>query len=175
MNYTPIRLIFIFFTLFSISCKVQKTVPIARTECDSLFFDLDSGSINSVSPLLSQMEIREWFTCYTRVVPEGAYKDCGGGIFYEKHGFFYNTYQDYVEADSSFKGNLSISIMGKSKMEVENLIGLPLEFSGKEVPSHVSLYPRIYGCLGIKYNKNGKVSSVNAYTVECDRVLICDR
>jgi hypothetical protein len=157
-----------------IGCKVHqsKLIPIPKTECDSLFFDLDEGKINGVSPSLSQSEIKEWFPCYTNVIPDGSSQDCGGGVLYRNHDFYYYTYFDYVEVRTKFKGKMTNDLLGKSREEVRKLLGEPFDTKGKEGFSDTDLFSKEYGCLRVSYSLN-MVSSVAAHYNDCDVVILC--
>ncbi len=144
----------------------------AHTECDSLYFDLDTGMINSVSPSLPPMDIKEWFTCYTKEVPEGASHSCGGGILYEKHGFYYYTYFDVVEVDTLFKGKMTGDLMNSAKEKVYATIGQPLILETTRNPD-IDFFNRKFGCLVVRYH-NGKVFKVSAHNQDCNFTVVCD-
>jgi hypothetical protein len=172
--FTSLVLLILPFSLIFSGCKVQpKPSPIAKTECDSLFFDLEEGNINGVSPMLSQEEIREWFPCFSNASPDGSSSDCGGGVFYKNHDFYYYTYFNYVEVKSKFKGKMTYDLMGKPREEVRKLLGELYNTQNKEGFSDTDLFPREYGCLRVKYSSN-TVASVAAHYNECEAVNLCD-
>ena len=166
--------IFCFIVFLVWSCKLsQRTTPLVHTECDSLYFDLDTGMINAVSPMLSQMDIKEWFTCYTSWTPDGSSKDCGGAVFYNNHGFNYYTFQNYVEVTTKFKGKLSQPLLGISKAQLRTLYQDPkLTAFQKEEYADFDFFQVSYGCLGVKY-ENDTVKKVSAHFTPCENVLIC--
>jgi hypothetical protein len=160
-------------SLVFLGCKVQpKPTSIPQTECDSLFFDLEEGKINAVSPMLSQGELKEWFPCYSGTTPDGASQDCGGGVFYKNHDFYYYTYFDYVEVRSRFKGKMTYELIGKTKEEVRKLLGTPVDTKNKEGFSDIDLFTKEYGCLRVNYTNN-TVVIVAAHYNECEAVNLC--
>jgi hypothetical protein len=176
MNFFTFRsLLMLSLAIATIGCKVAQPqlTQIPKTECDSLFFDLAEGKINGVSPSLSQNDLREWFPCYTSVIADGSPQDCGGGVLYRNHDFYYYTYFDYVEVRSKFKGKMTNDLLGKSREEVRILFGEPFDVKNKEGFSDTDLFPKEYGCLRVKYSSN-KVIAVAAHYNDCDVVSLCD-
>jgi hypothetical protein len=164
--------LFLFSILFS--CKLsQKTTSMPHTECDSLFFDLDTGMINAVSPRLSQADIKEWFTCYTGSTPDGASENCGGGVFYKRHGFSYYTYFNYVEVSKEFKGRLSSPLLGAARNAVRQWYPETetTSYQQKEY-SDFDFIPKAFGCLRIEY-ANDTVVRVSAHFTLCESVDVC--
>jgi hypothetical protein len=166
-------LLTLFPAFFLFHCRtMQKTTPIARTECDSLFFDLGTGMINSVSPMLPQGDIKEWFGCYTAIIPEGASTECGGGVIYNKHGFSYYTYFDYVEVRSNFTGKVTGDLLRNSRDSAKSAFGLPVKTKFQELYPEIDFYATSYGCLTFEYSE-GKAVKIGAHYNECENVEVC--
>ena len=166
----------IFFTLLSCiiySCKIQKKITrIAQTECDSLYFDLNIGMINSVSPRLQQSEIREWFTCYTSIIPDGDNSNCGGGIIYANHSFIYYTFANFVEINKNFKGKISSPLMGIPRNEAFHATGAQMEFFQRPEYPENDFFLTDYGCLRLDY-KSDTVVAISAHLSHCENVDVC--
>jgi hypothetical protein len=165
-------ILLLFVILFS--CKLnQRTTPIAHTECDSLFFDLDTGMINSVSPMLPPIDIKEWFTCYTGSTPDGASTNCGGGVFYANHGFYYYTYFNFVEVHRNFKGKESNNLLSAERKDVIGVYGQPVITRFKEDYPDIDFFNTKYGCLQFRYDSS-KVVKISAHHTLCENVEICN-
>lgn len=166
-------LMYVLLMLMAACQSSRRTTVLVHTECDSLFFDTDTGMVNAVSPMLPQADIKEWFTCFTGSSPDGANDNCGGGVFYEKHGFYYYTYFDYVEVHSGFKGKVTKDLLHSNRESVRALLGSPVDTRYKEMYSNLDFFDASYGCLKFEYDSSGQVEKIAAHFSECESVDVC--
>lgn len=152
-------------------CSSRHPKAIPQTECDSLFFDLNSGMINNVAPTLSIEEIQGWFPCFTLTVQNGSSSNCGGGVLYKNHGFSYYTYFDYIEVSSKFKGNVTDNLLGASKEEVLKKLETPLKMETLE-GADAYFYNAPYGCK-VFWIQGEKVDKIGVYYNDCDNINLC--
>ncbi len=101
--------------------KINKTIS-----CDSLFLDFEKGTINDLNGKASMDDIKKVLPCYTGSSPENNEgMNCGGGIFYLDHHFFYYTKADYIEVRNGFNGKTTLDVLGQPRFKVIELIGEP--------------------------------------------------
>jgi hypothetical protein len=123
-----------------------------------LYFDVDKGTLNGVKGTASMDDVKKAFPCFTGESKEAGIANCGGGIFFLNHNFFFYTFNDYIEIRRDFKGKSSHNIIGNSLMNVLKILGKP-DFM-KEVFSTptdldigVNYYQRDWGTLAcIEYD-----------------------
>jgi len=155
------------------SCKGIPGKTSYPVECQELIYDVQLGEINGVKPQLSQNDIKEWFPCYSSVVPDGSTHSCGGAVFYENLGFTYYTYWDFVEVTRHFKGEVKGKLWDKNRKEMQQLLGSPVDTKYKEEHPYIDFYPTDYGCIRIEYSNNRVVKIASHYN-ECDQIELCD-
>lgn len=112
---------------------VEEETP--RPECGTLKLDISKGTLNELTGLESMTEIKEKLPCYTGESEEGSGFNCGGGVFYLNHDFYFYSSRDYLEVRSKFDGEASEVLWGKSSAELELRFGLPAkvsEYAGRE-------------------------------------------
>ncbi|MDW3650128.1 MAG: hypothetical protein R8P61_23845 [Bacteroidia bacterium] len=159
----------------------QKGTPDCKGE--ALKIDMEKGQLNGFSPSASMDAIKERFPCFSGESEEGMNGNCGGGVFYLKHGFFFYSHRDYLEVRSDFKGKMSLDVFGKSMDEVEVVLGKPklipvYEDDGNDLfqytPDIHHLYKRKYGTLRITYDSSSKrVSEIGIHYKKPKEVEIC--
>ena len=150
---------------------------------EALEVDLKKGQLNGFSPSASMDAIKERFPCFTGESEEGMNGNCGGGVFYLKHDFFFYSHRDYLEVRSDFKGKMSLDVFGKSMAEIEAMLGKPklipiYEDDGNDqfqyTPDIHHLYKRKYGTLRITYDSSSKrVSQIGIHYQKVKEVEIC--
>ena len=114
---------FIALALLFFACKTTYKLG----QCDQLFLDLEKGTINGMSPAASMDEVKKAFPCFTGETKEGSESNCGGGLFFLKHDFYFYTHNDFIEARKGFAGNVSKQVFGLSREELTSLLGTPDE------------------------------------------------
>lgn len=166
---------FLWFLLFCVlisACKTAGRKVTYINVCEEFIFDLSDGTLNGVKPKWPQSEIKEWLPCYTKFVPDGegdAY--CGGAILYENHDFYFYTYLDnYIEIGPGFKGKVSDDLLNKSRKEVRDLLGTPVEHPGQD--AFVDFFSAPYGCIRVEYKDNLAVV-IAAHYASCEETGWC--
>lgn len=112
---------------------IEEKAP--RPECELLNLDIKAGTLNGMTGLEELSEIKEKLPCYTGETEEGSGFNCGGGVFYLNHDFYFYSGRDYLEVRSKFDGTSSEIFWGKSSTDLEAVFGLPAkvsEYGGKE-------------------------------------------
>ncbi|WP_045466431.1 hypothetical protein [Sporocytophaga myxococcoides] len=172
MNRIFLKLLQLFIITF-LSCKGTQKTTSAHIECKQLAYDIHLGEINGVKPDLSQNDIKEWFPCYTSVVADGSDHSCGGAIIYNGLGFTYYTYWDFVEVNKTFKGEVAGKIFEKTRKEIREELGSPVDTKYKEERPEIDFYPSTYGCIRIEYSNN-RPFKVASHFNDCDQIELCD-
>jgi len=131
-----------------------------------LRLDLDAGTLDGATPLMSQDEAKKLFPCYTGVSNEGEKFNYGGGVFYINHDMYLYTYNDFIEVREDFDGIVSPTLIGADSTAVEKLLGKS-GFSLKK--QSLFLYPKKYGCLRVE-TENSIVIKVGVHYKPCDAV-----
>jgi hypothetical protein len=113
MNYS-----LIFALLFNF---VSLNLPVDN--CQNLYADLKKGTLNKVNAAAEMEEVKSKFTCFTGESKEGEFYNCGGGVFFKKHQFYFYTHRDYIEIRDGFPGKFSHKVMGVGKEALISLMG----------------------------------------------------
>ncbi len=126
---------------------------VGSPECEGkpLIISTQSGTLNGVAPTASMDHIREEFPCYTGETEEGADYNCGGGIFFLDHDFYFYTFRDLLEVRDGFQGTLDIPLLTMDTKQVENALGLPDFIPDYSYQEHW-LYKRTYGTLRVSFH-----------------------
>lgn len=147
------------------SCKSTKFA----TDCSTLKLDLKKGTLNNVKPDASQEKIKKAFTCFTGETEEGSNFNCGGGIFFLDHDFFFYTHRDYIEVRENFNNNdIEPAIMGKFIEDIEEMYGQP----ALKPEVNIYLYEMPYGTLRIQFY-DGFVNKVAIHADKPGEVELC--
>ena len=127
-------------------------------QCDSLYFDLETGRLNGVPPTVNNEEVKEAFPCFTGETAEtGGVANCGGGVFFLNHDFYFYTFRDFLEIRSGFAGTTSVSVLNRAATDVIQEMGTPTQSSGSR-----HYYQKDWGILLLE------VSSSSGFVVEVD-------
>lgn len=114
--------------------------------CEKLVVNLKKGRLNKTKPTASQDEIKSMFPCFTGSTEEGGAFNCGGGVFFLDHDFYFYTARDYLEIRSGFKGTVKGDWLKKSASDLTKTFGDPVreEVYGEKT---IRFYKTKYGCL----------------------------
>jgi hypothetical protein len=155
-------------SLFIIALTSCKSTKFA-TDCSKLKLDLKKGTLNNVKPDASPEKVKNAFTCFTGETEEGSSFNCGGGIFYLDHDFFFYTHRNYIEVRENFNNdNIEPAIMGKSMKEIEEMYGQP----ALKPEVNIYLYEMPYGTLQIEFY-DGFVNMIAIHSDKPDEVELC--
>ncbi|MEZ4688010.1 MAG: hypothetical protein R3B47_18700 [Bacteroidia bacterium] len=107
------------------ACKSTKTLSYKAGSCDRLAVDLDQGTLNGLNGAASMDEVKKQLPCFTGETEEGSSFNCGGGLFYLDHDFYFYTHRNYIEIRKDFKGTMSQDMLGKSMSELGGAFSKP--------------------------------------------------
>jgi len=139
------------------------------------FLDLEKGTLDGVTPTVSQKQVKEKFPCFTGETEDGSDYNCGGGVFFLNDDFYFYTHRNYIEVRTGFTGEISIDLLDKNKEEVKSLLGeadkiliSPYENSSETI----YLYDKKYGTLAIIF-EGSFAQKIDVYTVKRNEVIVC--
>lgn len=144
----------------------------ASKGCKNLEADLKKGTLNGVSPAASMKEVKSKLPCFTGdSSEEDSIMNCGGGVFYLNHDFFFYTGRNYIEIRKNFKGKLSAETLNQPWSKVHTAMGEP---DRQELQRDVFyyFYDTDYGCL--RFNVvSGNVIIVAMHAQPSEQVDLC--
>jgi len=139
------------------------------TDCSVLQLDLKKGTLNNVKPTASPEEVKAAFTCFTGETEEGSGFNCGGGVFFLDHDFYFYTHRNYIEVRSKFNFNdYQTGIMGKNYGEVKARYGKPTLMPEE----NIYLYEMPYGTLRFEF-LGGEVNKIGIHADKPVDVELC--
>ncbi|NJO01655.1 MAG: hypothetical protein HC880_08155, partial [Bacteroidia bacterium] len=156
--------------------ETAQRIRVENNACENLYLDLEKGTLNGLPMNASQKDVRSALPCFTGDSPDGAEYNCGGGVFYLNHDFYFYSGQDYIEVRKNFRGELSQSILDKTTAEIEALLGFPerseevKKWDGTQRIHY--FYPRKYGCLSLVFI-NRKVHKVALHSTSIQETQLC--
>lgn len=143
-----------------------KTTPI----CPAFNIDILDGIVNSaIVPTSTVGQIKIKFPCFTSFEEEGTSAKCGAGVFYKDKDIYFYTTRDYVEIGPTFKGKLSIPLLGAPRNGLFKLLGKP---QIKDVSWDA--FQTAYGVLILYYNKAGKVNKIQFSNQSANTIQLCE-
>ena len=141
--------------------------------CDSLVANLKKGTLNGLKPTATQEMITEKLPCSTGSTEDGSDFNCGGGIFFLDHDFFFYSGKDYIEFRSKFNGKLSIPVLGKSKKDAVKLLKMGKAIrTQKDGEDTYLFFKTIYGCIVLKI-QDDVVQTVAMHAKPAAAVKLC--
>lgn len=151
---------------FALASAQLKTTPI----CPVINIDILDGIINgNILPTSTVGQIKLKLPCYTSFEEEGTSAKCGAGVFYKDKDIYFYTSRDYIEIGPSFKGKLSIPLMGASRNGLFKWLGQP---QIKDV--NWDAFQTAYGVLILYYNKVAKVNKILFSTHSTNNIQLCE-
>jgi hypothetical protein len=147
--------------------STQISIPVEPV-CPKLHLDLRAGTLNGVSPLASMDEIKRTFPCFTGDSPEGSSWNCGGGVFFLNHDFYFYTAAGFLDVRGDFKGTVSDGVMGMSRKRVERVLGRPVA-----VQQDAVLYKTKYGTLAVTFDGDGMANRLEVFFWPPGSVILC--
>jgi hypothetical protein len=141
--------------------------------CDKLIADLKKGTLNGLKPTATQAMVTKKLPCSTGSTEDGSEFNCGGGLFFLKHDFFFYSGRDYIEFRAKFKGKLSIPVLGKLKDDAVKLLkmGKAVRTEQDEEDTYLFFKTR-YGCVVLKITDD-KVKAVAMHAKPAADVELC--
>jgi hypothetical protein len=146
---------------------------IMAQSCDKLVADLKKGILNGLKPTASQEKVKEKLPCFTGDTEDYSDFNCGGGVFYLDHDFFFYSGNDYIEFRKNFKGKLSLPLLGLSKAAAikKAAMGKAVR-TQKEGKTEYIFLKTNYGCLMLKI-EGSKVATVAMYAKPAKDAELC--
>ncbi len=135
--------------------------------CTSLKFDLETGTLNGLTPRASQAEVKAQLPCSTGDTEDGSPFNYGGGVFFLKNDFYFYTGRDFIEVRTKFTGTLSTPLLGASPSDQEATFGKP-KWTEK-LPSML-FFDRPWGCLRLA-GRGGAIATVAVHYEPCDKTM----
>ncbi|MCX7743416.1 MAG: hypothetical protein N2167_02510 [Flavobacteriales bacterium] len=162
------------FVAVMFSCKADQTAknvqPVVHN-CANLELDLQNGTLNGEKPTLSLDEVKQRFPCYTDETEEGSNFNCGGGVFYLKHDFFFYTHRDYLEVRKKFPGKVIPDILNKDVETAMKELGKP-DLVKKE--GELLLYKMPYGTLRLKVSASNTIIVLGIHAQKINKINLCE-
>ncbi len=155
--------ILVVISLLVFSCKTSYKVG----QCDELFLDFKTGMLNGVPAVATMDHVKTTFPCFTGETEEGSENNCGGGIFFLKHDFYFYTHSDFIEVRKGFTGKMSKPVFNLSKEKLISLVGTPDDILKHENTFfdevlYVYQYSKKWGTLSF-IEKEGKIVEINLH------------
>lgn len=141
----------------------------ARVPCATFTVDWIKGTVNNVSPDVTQARIKELLPCFSSVEEEAAVTKCGGKLEYKDKDVRFFTKRDYVEIGPRFKGKQSFPLLGVKKNTLFKRLGNP-QLKDPEWEA----YQTAYGCLVVYFTKAGIINKVRFSTNGTGTLQLCE-
>lgn len=156
---------------FIIGCLCLASVSMAQLRasvaCPAFEVDILDGKVNGFRPNVVAGQIKGKFPCFTSTTTDST--KCGEGIFYKDRGISFYTTRDYVEINESFKGKLSVPLIGAARGSLFKVLGNP-----KMKDATWDAYQTSYGTLVLHFNKANKVRLIQFSTNGTDLLSLCE-
>lgn len=161
------RKIFLLLTAIAVSqlsIAQLKSTPI----CNAFTVDILEGSVNKMYPESPWGEIMTKLPCYTDAIAEPSATGCAG-VFFKDKGITFYTYRDYIEIDASFKGTISIPLLGADRNSLFKYLGLP------QVKDNAwESYQMRHGILVVFFDATGKINKLILSSKSAATLRVCD-
>jgi hypothetical protein len=162
---TPL-LTFAFLALNQVSWAQLKATPV----CPAFTVDVLDGNVNKLYPESSTFDIKSRLPCFSDVIEENPVPASGcSGVFFKDKGINFYTYRDYIEITESFKGNLSVPLLGAERSQLFKWFGLPKQ---KDIGWEV--YQVRHGTLIVYYDDSGKVNKLQISSKSAETLRLCE-
>jgi hypothetical protein len=159
--------------IFLWCCLAAGTGAFAQ-DCDELVANLAKGTLNGLKPGAAMEAVKEKLPCFTGDSEEGGAFNCGGGVFYLNHDFFYYTGNDYIELRSKFKGKVSVQVLGLTKaaaIKKMKVFGRVVR-TQKNGNQSFLFFKTSYGCICLTL-EDGSVKKLGMYNKPAAKVELC--
>lgn len=157
-----------------VSCKTDQSFKNAQPvvhDCANLVLDLQKGTLNGEKPTLGIDDVKQRFPCFTGETEEGSNFNCGGGVFYLNHDFFFYTHRDYLEVRKKFAGKVIPDILNKDVDTAIMELGKPdhIQNEGK-----LMLYSMPYGTLRLEVSSANTIMELGIHARKISEMNLCD-
>jgi hypothetical protein len=161
------KIIFLISLVAFLSSADAQLIP--KAKCDDFYVDILDGRVNGVRPDFTMGQIKDKLPCFTSSDPEGTSSSkCGGTVFFADKGVYFYTDRDYIEIKESYKGKISIPVLGADRKSLFKWLGNPtLKDDAWDA------FETKYGILVLHYNKLNKVNLVQMTTKSTSTLNLC--
>lgn len=159
------------FLLLSISLLYYSSVNAqlkSSNICPAFIVDIMDGSVNKLYPESPYDEIKTKLPCFNESIDEPSATGCAG-VFYKDKGIHFYTYRDYIEINESFKGSLSIPLMGADRGSLFKWFGLP-----RAKDNAWEAYQVRHGILVVYFNDAGKINKLQISSRTAETLRLCE-
>ena len=163
------KAIIVFFSSLFLCAAAQGQLK-TTTKCPEFNIDILDGIVNkNILPNSTVGQIKLNLPCFTSFEEEGTTAKCGAGVFYKDKDVSFYTTRDYIEIGPSFKGTLSIPLMGAPRNGLFKWLGTP---QIKDVTWDA--FQTSYGVLVLYYNGESKVNKIQFSTQTASSIKLCE-
>lgn len=160
----------IIFILFLALCVVASAQLKTTPKCPDFDIDILDGIVNkNILPTSTVGQIKLNLPCFTSFEEEGTSAKCGAGVFYKDRDIYFYTTRDYIEIGPTFKGTLSVPLMGAPRNGLFKWLGTP---QIKDV--NWDAFQTAYGILILYYDSTAKVNKIQFSTMSANTIHLCD-
>jgi len=159
-----IILLFLFFSAILPFANAQLK---AKPTCGPFSVDVLNGTVDNVKPDFNVEQIKEKFPCFTG--EEKADSKCGSTLSYKDRDIYFYVKRQYIEIGPSFKGKLSIPLIGASRGTLFKYFGNP-----KIKDPNWDAFQMQYGTLVLHYSTAGKVKLIQFSTKGTEELSLCE-
>ncbi len=151
-------------------------ITMENNACENLFLDLDEGTLNGLKASANPQDVKQALPCFTGQTPDGAEVNCGGGVFYLNHDFYFYSGDNYIEVRDNFSGRISFDLLQKRTSEVIFVLGEPtreeeiVKWDGT-YRKHF-FYERKYGTLSLVFVEN-KLQKIAIHQTDYTSTRLC--
>lgn len=144
----------------------------AQNDCKKLKANLKKGTLNGVNASADMNKVKAKFPCFTGDTEEGSGFNCGGGVFFLNHDFYFYTHRDYIEIRDDFQGEISDAVMGLNEKQLKEKMGTPAK---KEIlgSSTFLQFKRKWGVLVFVLNNDNVKKIQFHYKKEIGEIEFC--
>ena len=160
------NLILIAACIISITVQAQlKTTAI----CPPFAVDVLSGRVNELPINSTVGQIKLKLPCFTSAEDESATAKCGGGVFFKDKDIYFYTNRDYIEIGPSFKGKLSLPLMGAGRTALFKWLG-----NAKIKDVNWDAYETAYGLMIVYFTKANKINKIQMTNQSAETLKLCE-
>jgi hypothetical protein len=161
------RKTFLVMTCMAIGQLTQAQLK-ATPVCNSFTVDVVEGSVNNLYPESPLGDIMNRLPCYTQFIEEPSATGCAG-VFYKDKGISFYTYRDYIEINETFKGTMTLPLMGADHSNLFKWFGLP-----KVRDVAWEAYQMHHGILVVFFNGTGRINRIIMSSKSAESIRLCD-
>ncbi len=152
--------------LVSLAAQAQLKTTVT---CPPLSVDVLAGRVNGLPINSTVGQIKKAMPCFTSAEEESATAKCGGGVFYKDKDISFYTSRDYIEIGPTFKGKLSLPLMGAARNALFKWLGNP-----KIKDVSWDAYSTEYGLMILYFTKANKINKIQMTNQSAETIQLCE-